>query len=723
MSKTIQHKRSSIAGNKPDDTQIAVGELAINFPDRILYTKDADGEVIPLIGEIEIRPLEGGTILSEPTNTQPAGPVEWKGAGGRILTASYPLVISDDGYNFTDKIETTDNDTEIWTKWAGEPGSNNGIDGPHGTTITGTVSDGLGGSQSFELTIAKETSFVFQNSVDSDQPVGGASESRVVTVHSVNSYVYPYGSTTAPTSDAQYATNGGDFRGLPISVNPVLKPNFNLIAGDEVQLRHTNASSNNTASTYTFKAAGDSADWTTVTADIVPTILQPTIESPATDGELSISPNGPFRSSDFEMAEGTDTHTASSWAIVDLSGNVAASLDSDATALTSWEPTGLEGNKDYTVKVKHHTASLNSEWSEERSFRTDYLPGQKWTFQDNLGIAMSSGITSAKGIAWSGTQFVAVGGGENLHQQNWPGGMILNSPDGVTWTLNDKYLSTPLITVAYSPELSLFVAQGWWGSTYTSSDGVTWTSVASPPGVTEASRHSVIWAPELSLFVSVGDGGAISYSSDGITWTAASGSAYGQVLFDVAWNGSMFCAVGGKVPQGSWDMTNIGEKKFKTSTDGVNWTPGNDNLETAVGAKETLMTSIAWSPELSIFCTVGEGGECATSPDGTTWTNQPSLASAWGNDVSPPFTGGQTPPVSYNSGGQVIWNSDANHFIAVGRDGLCATSSDGVTWTNQPSLGAAVAGSSDKKGIMRAVVWDGTQYCAVGDYGYCATSS
>ena len=50
MSKTIQHKRSSIAGNKPDDTQIAVGELAINFPDKTIYTKDANGQIIE-VGE------------------------------------------------------------------------------------------------------------------------------------------------------------------------------------------------------------------------------------------------------------------------------------------------------------------------------------------------------------------------------------------------------------------------------------------------------------------------------------------------------------------------------------------------------------------------------------------------------------------------------------------------------------------------------------------------
>ena len=52
MSKTIQHKRSSVAGNKPDNSQIAVGELAINFADRTVYTKDASNNIIELEKDI-----------------------------------------------------------------------------------------------------------------------------------------------------------------------------------------------------------------------------------------------------------------------------------------------------------------------------------------------------------------------------------------------------------------------------------------------------------------------------------------------------------------------------------------------------------------------------------------------------------------------------------------------------------------------------------------------
>ena len=58
MSKTIQHKRSSVAGNKPDTSQIAVGEIAINFADRLLFTKDASGNIVELEKDIWRRASE-----------------------------------------------------------------------------------------------------------------------------------------------------------------------------------------------------------------------------------------------------------------------------------------------------------------------------------------------------------------------------------------------------------------------------------------------------------------------------------------------------------------------------------------------------------------------------------------------------------------------------------------------------------------------------------------
>ena len=48
MTTTMKHKRSSVAGNAPDAADIETGELAINFPDAALYTKDGSGNIIEL---------------------------------------------------------------------------------------------------------------------------------------------------------------------------------------------------------------------------------------------------------------------------------------------------------------------------------------------------------------------------------------------------------------------------------------------------------------------------------------------------------------------------------------------------------------------------------------------------------------------------------------------------------------------------------------------------
>ena len=63
MLKTIQHKRSDVAGNKPLLSQVAVGELAINFADRSIYTRD--GTVVLELARDVIR-----------SATQPPSPIE-----------------------------------------------------------------------------------------------------------------------------------------------------------------------------------------------------------------------------------------------------------------------------------------------------------------------------------------------------------------------------------------------------------------------------------------------------------------------------------------------------------------------------------------------------------------------------------------------------------------------------------------------------------------------
>jgi hypothetical protein len=44
----IAHKKSYTSGNIPDPARLEIGELAINFADKKIYSKDASGNIVEL---------------------------------------------------------------------------------------------------------------------------------------------------------------------------------------------------------------------------------------------------------------------------------------------------------------------------------------------------------------------------------------------------------------------------------------------------------------------------------------------------------------------------------------------------------------------------------------------------------------------------------------------------------------------------------------------------
>jgi len=61
---TFKHKRSSVPGRIPDTANIAVGEIAINFADRLIYTKNTTGNVI-VIAYGSFESVSGNIIPSQ----------------------------------------------------------------------------------------------------------------------------------------------------------------------------------------------------------------------------------------------------------------------------------------------------------------------------------------------------------------------------------------------------------------------------------------------------------------------------------------------------------------------------------------------------------------------------------------------------------------------------------------------------------------------------------
>jgi hypothetical protein len=286
-------------------------------------------------------------------------------------------------------------------------------------------------------------------------------------------------------------------------------------------------------------------------------------------------------------------------------------------------------------------------------------------------------------IAWSPqlNLFVAVG-----QFPSTTGQYVATSPDGITWTSRTTPAST-WNSVTWSPELNLFVAVGASGlnRVMRSSDGINWTSGSA---ASFNSWESVIWVSELNLFVAVGDGAnpRAMTSPDGITWTSR--TAPTNSWSSVTWSPSLSLLVAGGI-----------SGAVMTSPDGINWT-------SRTSGSIYNISSVAWSPNLSLFAAVlvnGSSTPIITSPDGINWTARSS-------------------PVSY-SGNSIVWASGANRFISVGTSsGRHLVSSDGINWSQpysgpitnswreivwSPQLGRAVAVSSD--GTNRATTLSSSQ--------------
>jgi hypothetical protein len=165
--------------------------------------------------------------------------------------------------------------------------------------------------------------------------------------------------------------------------------------------------------------------------------------------------------------------------------------------------------------------------------------------------------TVLEAVAWSGSQFVAVGGG----------GAILTSPDGATWSGQASPTTLDLHGVAWAG--GTYVAVGDQGTTLTSGDGINWTSHPTDGGLT---LQAV--AGSGSRWVAVGwranappalDSEVILSSTDAATWTPSPATGNGY-LFGVHWNGSSFLAVGEQ--SGS-----VATGRIYGPSDGLTWGP------------------------------------------------------------------------------------------------------------------------------------------------------
>lgn len=277
--------------------------------------------------------------------------------------------------------------------------------------------------------------------------------------------------------------------------------------------------------------------------------------------------------------------------------------------------------------------------------------GTTWT-RRNTGADFSSGLT-LDGVAWSGTQFVAVGGDPTRATA----ALVATSSDGTTWTKRTLSMKGELTGIAWSG--SLYAAVGRQGIIVTSSDGVTWTPRSSPAGTLDL--HGVIWAAnqfvavgghETGELFSTGTGGCVVLTSpNGVTWTRQTTPTV-PPLQAVAWSGTKYVAVGRA-------GTSFPKAAILTSTNAVSWQVQSSGIPDG----DDLL-AIAWSG--SQFLATGSNRDVLRSTDGVAWTVGTGVPASPGADGR--LTG-------------VCWTG--SQFLVTGPYGRMLASSDGKTWTSR----------------------------------------
>jgi photosystem II stability/assembly factor-like uncharacterized protein len=161
-----------------------------------------------------------------------------------------------------------------------------------------------------------------------------------------------------------------------------------------------------------------------------------------------------------------------------------------------------------------------------------------------------------RGVVWTGTQFIACGNA----------GIILTSPDGITWT----------------------------------------TRTTGLPSTT--SLNSIDWSGSLAVAVGVSNSLSIIYtSSDGITWTARSHPETRE-FYDVVWANNRFVAVGNDLYPTATDAVRI-TNLVLTSSNGISWTSvpniGNSIPGTRLLATPTKLIAVGYTNKISVSPPIG----------------------------------------------------------------------------------------------------------------------
>ena len=192
---------------------------------------------------------------------------------------------------------------------------------------------------------------------------------------------------------------------------------------------------------------------------------------------------------------------------------------------------------------------------------------------------------------------------------------------GIVWEDKSMHLSDGaggIVSNLLDVELcgGVFIAVGASATILRSTDGISWTKISPPVGVSSTSRfESIAYSSSLGRIVVVGSTGIIYSNDAGLSWGSA---VSGVIFYDVAFGNNRFVAVGGT---GS-------ASTIYYSTDGTSWT----STSAPAGVTEDLI-GIAYGTPSGVaggrWVAIGNGNGTTTTgaryifsnDTGVTWTN------------------------------------------------------------------------------------------------------
>jgi len=328
--------------------------------------------------------------------------------------------------------------------------------------------------------------------------------------------------------------------------------------------------------------------------------------------------------------------------------------------------------------------------------------GTTWT---SIGtpIALTHGFVSY----WSGTMWI-IGGMNNSHYGN---NFITSTDNGLTW-INRNTTAINYMFGLYNNG-KMWVATGYYSNNIaTSIDGITWVGRGLVFS-SDTGESDVVWGN--NTWIAVGDanrGNSIVTSTDGITWTGRGKTIFSVAGKKIAWNGSLFIAVGS------------GGNSIAYSNNGTSWT-GNNTIFTSG-------LSVAWNQ--NTWIALGSGGNTiAYSTDGITWTGSNRISGDniyWSKNLNQWIISRLNNNTYYTSSNGISWSSKTltsgtifnmfwtntniftkPTFVAVGAGGnTLVGSTDGTTWSVSPY-------GSPFSAAGYGVSWNGKQWVAVGSGG------